>query len=60
MNLYKTEQFHIQDLLKPIYGSSARLDGYSWDGYSLEQAQVVGTVGIVGIIGMVWIVGINK
>ena len=30
------------------------------NGYSLEQAQVVGIVGIVGMVGMVGIVGINK
>ena len=29
-------------------------------GYSLEKAQVVGTVGIVGMVGIVGIVGINK
>ena len=30
------------------------------EGYSLEQAQVVGIVGIVGMVRMVGIVGINK
>ena len=30
------------------------------DGYSLDQAQVVGIVGIVWMVGMVGIVGINK
>ena len=29
-------------------------------GYSLEQAQVVGIVGIVGMVGIVGIIGINK